>query len=339
MRLLRGRLKALTVALAVGAGLAAAGSARAADMTDIKVGISAQAITVLPLYMAEAGGFFKDNGLKVEIINTSGGSRGLKVLLSGQIQAMHVGLGPVVLGNTQGAGFRLVLASANSIPFTIYGSKGITEASQLKGGKVGISSFSSESDIAVTLALEKMGLSRKDVTVVQLGGSSKRLAALLAGQVKAAPLIQPGSMLADEQGLKPLFDLAKADVPWIFDALVVNQSYLKDHRDVVMRLSKAYLEGAYLALSDKKKAFEVIAKHFRGKNPKVAEASYSDFKRLMPLDGMPSRSGAENVIKQLAAIGKKVGSKNVDDYVDFSIVNELKKDGFVDKETTRFKLK
>ena len=48
----------------------------------------------------------------------------------------------------------------------------------------------------------------------------------------------------------------------------------------------------------------------------------------MPLDFEPLRAGAENVIAQLDAVGTEIGSKNVDDYLDTSIIEGLKKEGF-----------
>ena len=49
---------------------------------------------------------------------------------------------------------------------------------------------------------------------------------------------------------------------------------------------------------------------------------------MMPLDAAPSPDGAKNVMAQLEAIGIEVGSKNVDDYLDDSIIQKLKQDGF-----------
>src|SRR5262245_60116339 len=71
---------------------AAATSARAADPIPFKIGISAPVVTIFPVWMGEAGGFYEKEGLKVEVINMEGGTRGLQVLLSGEIQGMHVGL-------------------------------------------------------------------------------------------------------------------------------------------------------------------------------------------------------------------------------------------------------
>src|SRR5512139_1926658 len=77
----------------------AAPGAHAADPIPFKIGISAPVVTILPVWMAETGGFYAKEGLKVEVINMEGGTRGLQVLLSGEIQGMHVGLAPALLAN------------------------------------------------------------------------------------------------------------------------------------------------------------------------------------------------------------------------------------------------
>src|SRR5262249_22587699 len=95
-------------------------SALAADPIPFKIGISAPVVTIVPVWMGEAGGFYEKEGLKVEVINMEGGTRGLQVLLSGEIQGMHVGLAPAVLANKQGADLRLVTSTCNTIPITMF---------------------------------------------------------------------------------------------------------------------------------------------------------------------------------------------------------------------------
>ena len=68
---------------------------------------------------------------------------------------------------------------------------------------------------------------------------------------------------------------------------------------------EAYIAGAYLALSDVEKAKALIAQKYKTNDPKVIDATYNDFKRLMPLDAAPSIAGANNVIAQLQAIGAR----------------------------------
>jgi NitT/TauT family transport system substrate-binding protein len=314
----------LRLALALGA---LAQGAKAAELTPFKIGISAPVVTIFPVWMAEAGGFYEKEGIKAEVINMEGGTRGLQVLLSGEIQGMHVGLAPVVLANKQGAELRLVTSTCNTIPITMFTKSGVGMG-DLKGKTFGISTFGSETDIAISILLKRLGLSRADVSVSQIGGSSQRFAALVAGRIDVAPLIEPGITLAKERGFTPLIDLASAGTPWIFDSVVVTAGYLKQNRETLTRFVKAYIAGAYLALADGRKAKEVIAQKFKTNDAKVIEATYADFKRLMPRDAAPSLAGAQNVLDQLAAIGTDVASRNVNEYVDLGIIEGLKQDGY-----------
>jgi NitT/TauT family transport system substrate-binding protein len=326
----------ISLGVALLCGLATLASPAAAQkLTPFKFGISAPVVTVLPVWMAEAGGFYAKEGLKVDVVNMQGGSRGIQVLLSGEVQAMHVGLAPVAQANKAGADLRLVSSSANTIPITIFSKPEIKHAAALKGKTVGISTFGSETDIAISLALKKLGLTRKDVTISQIGGSSLRFGALTAGRIDAAPLLEPTITMAKEKGFYPLLDLAAAKTPWIFDGVVVTRSYLQQHRDTLTRFLKAYIEGARLALANAAKAKEVIAQRFKTNNAKVIDATYADFKRLMPPDATPSVAGARNVLAQLQAVGIEIGSKKVNDYLDESIIRKLKQSGFfsdMDKE-------
>jgi NitT/TauT family transport system substrate-binding protein len=305
----------------------AAPGAHAADPIPFKIGISAPVVTILPVWMAETGGFYAKEGLKVEVINMEGGTRGLQVLLSGEIQGMHVGLAPALLANVQGADLRLVTSTCNTIPITMFTKPGVTTA-DLKGKTFGISTFGSETDIATSIVLKQIGLTRQDVTVSQIGGSSQRFGALVAGRIDVAPLIEPAITLAKERGFNPLVDLAAANTPWLFDSVVVNNSYLRRNRDTLTRFVKAYIAGAYLALSDEAKAKQVIAQKFRTDDPKVIAATLADFKRLMPRDAAPTVEGARNVIEQLTAIGTDVGRRNVEDYLELGIIAQLKQEGY-----------
>src|SRR5258708_38462639 len=106
-----------------------------------------------------------------------GGSRGIQVLLSGDIQVMHVGLAPVISANKHGGDLRLIASSTKTIPFTIFSPPGIKSGADLKGGIVGGSSFASENDVAITLAPKQLGLTRRHVTVIKLRGTPQRFGA------------------------------------------------------------------------------------------------------------------------------------------------------------------
>ena len=150
-----------------------------AQLKNFKLGISAPAITVFPAHLGDAGGFFEKQGLKVEVVTMEGGTRGIQVLLSGEIQAMHVGLAPMAPANASGADLKLVASTSNVLPFVIF-SKTKSDPPIPKGAKYGISTFGSETDVAISILLPKLGMKREDIEITQVGGTAQRLAALIA---------------------------------------------------------------------------------------------------------------------------------------------------------------
>ena len=288
----------------------------------LKVGISEPVNTVLAIWMADAAGFYEANGIKVEIINMNGGSRGAAELAAGRIDAMHVGLSSVVRLNRTGGDLRIIASLANVIRFTFFSGPGVKTAADLKGGVVGVSSFGSESDSTVTLALKRLGLTRDDVTLKEYGGGDKRLAAVKSGEIKATAVNEPFSSMAREQGVHVLFDLVPEQIPWLFTAIVVRRGSIAEQRDVLTRFIRATAEGNYLALTDENKAKAVLARQAGIADPKILDISYNDFKLLSPPNIEPSDAAAKNILAQFPDASQKP-----EDYVDTGILDTLRRDG------------
>jgi len=295
----------------------------AARATDLKVGISEPVNTVLAMWMAEATGRYAAHDLKVEIINMSGGSRGAKELAAGNIDVMHVGLSSVVRLNQAGAGLRFIASLSNVIRFTFFSAPTVRTAADLKGGTVAVSTFGSESDATVTLALERLGLSRSDVTLKEYGGGLRRIEAVTSGEIKATAVNEPVTSIARERGLFPLVDLVAEHIPWLFSGVVVKKATPDARRDVLERFLLATVEGNYLALTDQARAKEVLARETKISDPKILAISYEDFRQQSPANLEPVRAGADNVIAQFPA----EVSRRVEDYVDASLLEKLKQQG------------
>jgi ABC-type nitrate/sulfonate/bicarbonate transport system substrate-binding protein len=275
------------------------------------------------MWMADAAGAYAARDLRVEIINMSGGSRGAEALAAGRIDVMHVGLSSVVRLNRGGADLRFIASLSNVIRFTFFSAPNVRSAADLKGGTVGVSTFGSESDATVTLALQRLGLTRADVTLREYGGGLKRVAAVQSGEIKATAVNEPVSSIARERGLNPLVDLVAEHIPWLFSGVVVKKDVLDANRDTLRRFVLATVEGNYIALADAARAKAVLAKGTGIADPKVLDISYDDFKQQSPADLAPVRAGADNVIAQFPADV----SRRIEDYVDASLLEELKKDG------------
>jgi ABC-type nitrate/sulfonate/bicarbonate transport system substrate-binding protein len=112
-------------------------------------------------------------------------------------------------------------------------------------------------------------------------------------------------------------------IPWLFSGITVRRDSLASRRDALTRFLKATIEGNYLALSDEKRAKEILAKELKITDPKILDISYNDFRQQSPPDLAPSQAGAQNILAQFPG-----GSSRPEDYVDTGILDELRQAGF-----------
>jgi ABC-type nitrate/sulfonate/bicarbonate transport system substrate-binding protein len=309
-------------------------AARAAEPIPFRAGISDPANTVLAWWTAQAAGFYAEQGLKVEFINMNGGSRGAEALQAGHLDVMHVGLSSAVKINRAGGDLRVIGSLSNVIRFVFFSAPGVKSAADLKGGAVAVSSFGSESDSTVTLALERLKLTRSDVVPKEYGGGPRRFAAVQSGEVKAAALSEPYTTFAREQGVNVMVDLAQERIPWLFSGITVRHGSLAGNRDALTRFLKATIEGNYLALADAARGKEVLAKEMKITDPRILDITYNDFKQQSPRNVEPSRPGAENILAQFPG-----GSSRVEDYVDTGIVDALRAQGFFEEMQRKYGLR
>src|SRR6202047_2494941 len=318
----RGYVRRLSAA-AFACGLFAWHPAASQEVAMFKAGISDPVNTVLAWYVARDAGFYAANGLNVEILNMSGGSRGAAELQAGRLDTMHVGLSSVIKVNRAGGALRAIGSLSNAIRFTFFSAPGVRTAADLKGGVIGVSTFGSESDSTVTLALQRLGLSRNDVILKEYGGGTRRLEAVKSGEIKATPLNEPLASLARAQGVNVLIDLVPEQIAWVFSSIVVRQADIAQRADVLMRFLKATAEGNHLALHDAARAKAVLAKELRITDAAILGITYDDFRAQSPPNLEISVQGAENILAQFPG-----GSAKVEDYVDMSLIEALRAEGF-----------
>jgi ABC-type nitrate/sulfonate/bicarbonate transport system substrate-binding protein len=317
------RLPAALVSVALGLHLLANPSA-AQERIMLRAGISDPVNTVLAWYMARDAGLFAVQGMEVDIVNMQGGSHGAAELQAGRLDAMHVGLSSVIRINRAGGDIRSIASLSNVIRFTFFSAPGVKSAADLKGGTIGISTFGSESDATVTLAMQRLGLTRGDVVLKEYGGGMRRLEAVRSGEIKATPINEPIASLARAQGVNVLVDLVPEQIPWVFSSVVVRRSDIAQRRDLLTRFLKATIEGNHLALGDAGRAKAVLAKELKITDSKVLDITYEDFRAQSPPNAEISLAGAANIFAQFSG-----GSPNLlADHVDTSLLDALRQEGF-----------
>ena len=292
------------------------------DTIPFTVGKAAPANTFLAIWMAEDAGLYADQGLGFDIFPMVGGREAEPTLSAGRIQLMHIGMSSVIRANAAGADLVTVGSLSNVIRCSLFTAPWVKTADDLKGGTIAISSTGSESDATTTLALGRLGLARDDIGVTEVG--VERFAVLRDGEVAAAMLDEPRRGEALKAGLTMIVDFFSERVPWLYSGLVVDRSYLRDHRGAVTGFLKATVEGNYLALADETRARELLARELQLTDPAHIASSYANFKSLTPANAEIDRAGAENIV---ATVAPESG-RTADDYIDVSVLDALRDEGF-----------
>ncbi len=159
--------------------------------------------TGLPFVIAEEKGFFKSEGLNA-----------VSVVMQNQVVVNGVIARQVDYGGTfsnfvgaalSGLPVRIVMAVMDGSDHYLVTSPNIKRVEDLKGKKFGISSFGGTPHSEAVMILRKFGMNpEKDVTFLQIGGSSSRYTALDSGSIDAAMLVPPFNKLAAKRGFNEI---------------------------------------------------------------------------------------------------------------------------------------
>ena len=246
MRIRVRRRQALAMAggAAVAKWLGATASVRAQGLTPLQVGMSFHNLDAVCAWIAQDRGYFRRFGLDVTIISIQGGSKTMAAMAGGDVPLAFSAGADVITARSQGVPVTLIGGLINKFPYDFVVANGITNAAQLKGGKGAISGFGGSSHFAVVYALGRLGVNPSDVTFLQVGDETSRLAALQSGQIQFTVLTAGLDLVALEMGYKPMLKLYTLDQPYQHTGIAVNANWAKTHASTVDAFMKGVVTGS-----------------------------------------------------------------------------------------------
>ncbi|MEX0805046.1 MAG: ABC transporter substrate-binding protein [Candidatus Binatia bacterium] len=314
--------------------LGVAGRAPAQDRFRAASGGFSTAIHAL-LWLAYEKKLFQKYGLEGEYLALESGTPAMQALLANELQIVFTTGALAITANLQGADTTIIAGGINFIPNKLLVRPEIKTPEGLKGKRIAISRFGSASDYATQVALEKLGISPKDVTIVQTGGNMTRLAALSQGTIHATLLSEPHTTIGmREFKLNSLIDLAESGVAFPQNCFIVKRSYFEANRSKIVNAMRAIIESYFILRHDKPLALGLIKKYSRVSD-EDASLGY-DYYLAKYGDGvmvLPDRKGLEFILSQVAKTNAKAKGQTPESLklLDSSVLDEIKKSGFIDK--------
>jgi len=304
----------------------------AMTLEKLTIGWSAIAGSQAPFWITKEAGFFDKNGLDVTMIYVDGGSKATQALMSGDVPIAQVGGNAPVVARLRGADVTLIAGLLNVLAYSMIVSPEIKKPEDLKGKKLSVSRFGSNSDYATRKILLKWGLKPDiDVAVLQIpGGQPARMAAIQSKVVHGMVAQPPVTSLARKFNLNIIAEPEDFGGAYPTTPVASRISYIRDKRETMRKFTRALLEGIHLYKTNKDFSKKVIAKYVKTNDNDALEDSYQYFSRLVPQKPYPSLDAVKEALAELGEKDPKVRSAKPEDFVDMSIIKEFDDSGFID---------
>jgi NitT/TauT family transport system substrate-binding protein len=290
----------------------------------IVVGLSSVNVAFLPVYVAEDKGFFKNEGLEVLLVLFNAGATNLQALIGGDVQIMGSAFVETIGGRGAGIDVKNFWGICNIMPFQLYSQPDFKSMKQAKGKRFAISRFGSLTDFLTRSSLRHFGVDTKDVTILQIGSTPARFAALTAKGVDASIVWFPVTEIAKSQGYNKLLDLKEIFPEWPYETFAARESWLNKERDQATKFLRAFQRAVKYTRENKDDAVRIIRKYVK-MDPAYAPAGYDEYRDSFPLDGQIADKVIPVVIEQELESGRLKKKITVEDLVDRSFIKALGK--------------
>src|SRR5918999_775403 len=287
----------------------------------IRIGVPLFPTVSYPVFIAHEKGFFEKHGLKAEIIRINSEPTTYQALISGDIDVTSGAPTGLVQSNLQGIPVISLGSWDNLVSYTVVTKEKIDDLAQLKGKHIGINRLGGKSSLVLRVMLEDAGLNTsKDVTLLQLGGSQERLAALVRGGIDAAPVD-----FAFEPKMKQMgFHLVTGKkTPFMNGPIVVTVASLKANRGKWVRFVKAYLEATQYMTTNKDGSMQVLRRIMQSDDKETLEHAYEEMRARATVDLVPPDAAVDNLIKMMTYVDKRSATVDRAKLADYSILKEV----------------
>lgn len=276
--------------------------------------------SALPFVMAEGKGLFKKEGLNAVTVIMQNA-----VVVNG-VLSRNLDYGSTIanfIGAAKGGlPVRVVMSLMDGSDHALVATAAIKRVEDLKGKRIGISSFGGAPHNQTAIILRKYGLNpEKDVTFLQIGGGTARYTALESGSIHATMLVPPLNKVARERGYNEL--LFFNDVMRVpLSGLSVHVDKIKEKPDEIVRMIKAILAGVDYVRANKAEMLTFLEKAWGIKSAAVREGFYNDMVEIYSRTGIVSDDSIQNVVRFVQETRKTQENIAIADITDWSFAKK-----------------
>jgi NitT/TauT family transport system substrate-binding protein len=283
-------------------------------------------------WLAEDGGYFRKNGVDVDLSFQSGSPTASASLAGGHVDFVQMAGPAVISSDAKGADEVMVMGLVPVPTFVLMVSADVRTPDQLKGKSVGVVQVGSSDDFMLRAALQHWGLRPDtDVKIVPLNSIQGQIAAFQQHLVQGLVVDPPNDLLAEQVGGHRLVRIADLGIPYQAAGLVTTRTFLRQHRAIVVDVVQAMIQAIHRFKTDRAFAERTMAHYLKTDDKKVLDASYQAFAGIFPREPLPNLAGLREIADLDQQAGLIKGPVDVSAMADSSIVTQLQKNGFIDR--------
>jgi len=282
-------------------------------------------IIYLPAKLTEALGYFKDEGLQVELQSQPAGVDAENQLIAGAVQGV-VGFydhtidlqakgkeveAIVVFGKVPG---EVELVSTKAAPTF----KSMADA---KGKTLGVTGLGSSTDFLTRYLALRQGVESKDYSLLPVGAGNTFIAAMRQDRIQAGMTTEPTvSQMLKTGEAQVLVDMrteegTRAALGGLYPApsLYVSNAWAEAHKEQATQLAHAFAKTMnYIHTHSAEEIAEHMPRDYYGKDKELYVAALKSSLSMFTADGRMPEGGPETVLKVLSTFKPQVKAKNID---------------------------
>ncbi len=252
------RALALVLLMAMAAFAAPRPAGAQTALTELTFGILTPTAAEWPLYLAQSQGFYKDEGLKVTVVQGSTPPNVINMVATGSVNLADNGCDSEIAGIVHGLPIEIVAPGFIVNPYSLVVVPSIKTWADLKGKSVMLGTKKDVTAIALGALAAQHHLKLDDFQIVIGGNSTARYAGLQSGNVQGAMLAQPFDLLAQSKGDRVLATASDAIKDWVFTCVVANNDWAAKNRPTVEKFLRALRRGIQYGYAHKDAAVTVL---------------------------------------------------------------------------------
>jgi NitT/TauT family transport system substrate-binding protein len=280
-----------------------------------------------PLWFTRDVGLYEKYGLDGKLVYIQGGSVLLQAMLAGQAQAAQNGVAETVTAILRGGDVRMLGVTAKIFPYSLIATKNIKGAKDLVGGRVAINRVGDVSAYGSQLALRKLGLNPdKDVTMLQVGGSPQRLAALRSGSVQAAAMDFMSGLRLAKLGFPVLVQL-NLNYPYL--GPVVSGKFLRETPALAEAFIRAYFEGIARFKRNREEGVKALGHYMKSNETEILNKAYDFIANEFYAENLePDAKSFQDLMDEIGEREPLAKKATIAQVFDLTIAHKLDKEGF-----------